>query len=234
MHAAVVVAFAIVITTCVLLGRKFRFSPRRLLIERIVGWSSLLLFAAINNDLWLHTEEFTAKRSLPLHVCDLTLLLIPFVLALNWRPARVIVYYFGLGLSTQGFITPDLHVGPAHWPFWSFWMLHFLVVGTAIHDLAVRGLRPTWRDLRFAMTVSILYVVILMPIDFRFGWNYGYVGPSKPEQPSLIDVLGPWPWRVAVMVGMGFVVFTLMTMPWEIVRKRSHRGTEDTEKGTQS
>ena len=145
----------------------------------------------------------------------------------------MIVYYFGLGLSTQGFITPDLREGPAHWPFWSFWMLHFLVVGTAIYDLAARGLRPAWRDLRFAMTVSILYVVILMPIDFRLGWNYGYVGPSKPEQPSLIDVLGPWPWRVAVMVGMGFVVFTMMTVPWEIVRKRSHRGTERTEKTMQ-
>jgi hypothetical integral membrane protein (TIGR02206 family) len=221
MHALVVVAFAAVTTAAVLLGRRYRFSPGRLLVERFVGCSSLLLFVAINQELWLHTERFEAKRSLPLHVCDLTLLLIPLVLAFNWRPARVILYYFGLGLSTQGFITPDLHEGPAHWPFWSFWLLHFIVVGTAIYDVAARGFRPTWKDLRFAMMVSIGYVAILLPIDAMFGWNYGYVGPSKPEQPSLIDVLGPWPWRVPLMVGMGFVVFTLMTLPWEVVRRRT-------------
>src|SRR3954463_15878433 len=171
MHAWVVVAFVVVTIAAGLLGR-FRFSPRRLLVERIVGWSSLLLFVAINHELWLDTQRFLAKRSLPLHLCDLTLLLMPLVLALNCRPARVILYYFGLGLSTQGFITPDLHEGPAHWPFWSFWFLHFLVVGTSIYDVAARGFRPTWRDLRFAIMVSLGYVAILMPIDAIFGWNY--------------------------------------------------------------
>src|SRR4051794_27505331 len=109
MHAWVVVAFAVVTAVAVLLGWRYRFSPRRIVVERVVGWSSLLLFVAINQDLWLHTDRFIAKRSLPLHLCDLTLLLMPLVLVFNWRPTRVILYYFGLGLSTQGFITPDLH-----------------------------------------------------------------------------------------------------------------------------
>src|SRR5436305_493450 len=141
MHALVVVAFVAVTIVAVLLGRRYRFSPRRLIVERIVCWSSLLLFVAINHELWLHTERFVAKRSLPLHLCDLTLLLLPPVLAVNWRPAQIILYYFGLGLSTQGFITPDLHEGPAHWPVCSFWPLHFVVAGTAIYDLAARGCR---------------------------------------------------------------------------------------------
>jgi hypothetical integral membrane protein (TIGR02206 family) len=220
MHAVVVLVFVAVTTICVLLGRRYRLSWRRLLVERFVGWSSLLLFAAINRDLWLDTKQFSVGRSLPLHVCDLTLLLMPAVLVFDWRPARVILYYFGLGLSTQGFITPDLNEGPAHWPFWSFWLLHVIVVGTSLYDLAARGFRPTWRDLRFAMIVAIGYAAILMPIDAIFGWNYGYVGPARPEQPTLIDVLGPWPWRVLVMAGMAFVVFTLMTVPWEIARRR--------------
>ena len=221
MHAVVVVAFCAITLTCVLLSRRFRFSTLRLTIEKTVGWGSLLLFGIINNEFWLHTERFSASRSLPLHVCDVTLLLVPAVLVFNWRPARVILYYFGLGLSTQGFITPDLHEGPSYWPFWSFWMLHFLVVGTSLYDVAARGFRPTWRDLRFAIIVSLGYVAVLLPIDVVFGWNYGYVGPSKPEQPTLIDVLGPWPWRVPVMVGMGFLVFTLMTLPWRIAAKRA-------------
>jgi uncharacterized membrane protein YwaF len=49
--------------------------------------------------------------------------------------------------------------------------------------------------------------------------NYGYVGQSKPGQPSLVDALGPWPQRVFVMVGLAVVVMTGLMVPWEALRR---------------
>jgi hypothetical protein len=44
-------------------------------------------------------------KSLPLHICDLTRLLVPVALWTNHRAARAMLYFWGLGLSSQAFIT---------------------------------------------------------------------------------------------------------------------------------
>jgi hypothetical integral membrane protein (TIGR02206 family) len=219
LHAIVVLVFAALCIASSVLACRYQQSRWRRRIERAIGWGSLLIFIAVNNEFWLRTDQLRWDRSMPLHVCDLSLLAVPLVLIKSWRPARVVLYYFGLGLSTQGFITPDLDEGPLQWPFWSFWLLHFAVVGTAIYDLAARGFRPTWRDLGLNVLIGLAYLAIVLPLDIAFSWNYGYVGPVKPEKPTMIDVLGSWPDRVFVIAGLAAALMTLMTLPWELVRK---------------
>jgi hypothetical integral membrane protein (TIGR02206 family) len=132
------------------------------------------------------------------------------------------MYFWGIGLCTQGFLTPDLQDGPAKVGFWGFWLAHYSIVGGAIYDVAARGYRPIWHDYRLALGAGAVYIALILPLDIALGVNYGYVGRSTPGQATLVDVLGPWPWRVAVMLGLAAMAFALLMLPWSIMRRRAH------------
>ena len=55
----------------------------------------------------------------------------------------------------------------------------------------------------------------MLPLDIAFGWNYGFVGPDKPEVRTIVDVLGPWPERVAVIVAIVAAAMGLLLLPWK-------------------
>src|SRR5690606_28472163 len=111
-HALVVVTFAATVLTLVGLGRRWHGTRRAAALDRwlaaVTGATAVFAIGVP-----LLPDHFEGGWSLPLHVCDLTVLVVP-VMLLTRRPwARAVVYFWGLGLSSQGFITPDLHDGPA-------------------------------------------------------------------------------------------------------------------------
>jgi hypothetical integral membrane protein (TIGR02206 family) len=187
-------------------------------------------FAAVVLALWLGVTvwrflppHFDSRYSLPLQLCNLTSLAVPLVLFTSWRPLRAILYFWGLGLSSQGILTPDLKDGPARPGFWVFWIFHGTIIGTALYDLAARRFRPAWKDFRAAYLGVWIYFVLVLAVDLAFGWNYGYVGKSRPDQPSVIDVLGPWPQRLVPIILLVSVAMLLLLVPWEVGRTLERR-----------
>jgi len=161
--------------------------------------------------------------TLPLHLCHLAALNAPLVLLTGWRPLRAIQYFWGLALCTQAVITPSLLEGPALYPFWFFWTYHGMAIGVPLYDVFARGFRPTWRDYGTACAAAVVYGMIVLPIDLATRWNYGFLGPSKPETPSLVDVLGPWPERLVAIVAIVAAAMALVQLPWTIARRLRRR-----------
>lgn len=221
-HVGVIVVFLIFVGVLVGLGRRLRQNDRGKQLDYPLAAIALLVWLLINI-WWSLPGNFNWKESLPLHVCDLAALVVPYMLVRPAPWARAIVYYWGLGLSTQGFVTPGLEAGPARIGFWLFWANHYVVVGIAIYDLAARGYRPGWRDYWITAVLTMIYIAILFPIDASFELNYGYVGPRDPGMPSVIDYLGPYPWRVLVMIALGYIVFALMTLPWVLTHNSARK-----------
>lgn len=136
-------------------------------------------------------------ESLPLHVCDIASLVGPMGLLWRWRWARTLVVFWGIGLTTQGFITPVVRSGPGAPMFWLFWANHIAVLLIALDEVVVRGYRPGRRDVAAAIGMSGGYVAAMFALDAATGWNYGFVGPDQPGATATALVLfGPWPWRV--------------------------------------
>ncbi len=219
MHACVVLVFAAMMGCLIGLGKRAQERGRGRSFDRLLACIALAVWLLINV-WWMLPMNFTLEESLPLHICDLAGLAAPVALWSSARWSRSILYYWGLGLSTQGFITPELAAGPARIGFWLFWANHFLVVGLAIYDLTVRGYRPGWRDFGIATTLAAIYVAIIFSFDVTFGLNYGYVGAQRLGAPSILDWLGVWPWRVISMVALGYLVMALLTLPWVLTSKR--------------
>jgi hypothetical integral membrane protein (TIGR02206 family) len=212
LHLATVLCFAIAWGLLCLRGRALRGTlaepPWRASLALVVlcCW----LFA---NGVQLLPGRFDAAVVLPVQVCDIAGLVAALAI---WRPGGLpgaILHFWGLGFSVQAILTPELLHGPAHVDFWTFWLPHANLSGAACYALVVERYRPRWADARAAFCCALAYLGLMLPFDLLTGFNYGYVGPAKPGNPSLIDFLGPWPWRVGVMVLLTAAVFALLALP---------------------
>lgn len=220
-HLAALCGVAAAIWLLVTAGRATAGTPReRPLVWGVAAAILLLRFGVIA---WnLHPARFALERSLPLQICDLAAVCSALALFSERRGLQAIAYFWGLALSVQGLVQPDLTAGPSALAFWVFWLHHALIVGVALYVVAVRGFRPSAADLRLAIAAGMAYVALVLPIDLWLDANYGYVGRRLPSQPSLLDVLGPWPWRVGAMLALGVVVMTLLWLPWRRASQTSH------------
>jgi hypothetical integral membrane protein (TIGR02206 family) len=167
------------------------------------------------------TNGINLATSLPLQLCDLVALVAALEFARPGRSVHALAYFWGVALSSQALITPDLVGGPTTIGFWAFWIYHFLVVGSGIYAVTVRGFRPAWKDLRLAIAAGLVYAVVVFAIDAALGLNYGYLGRSNPGQPTIIDLLGPWPLRVVYMVLLALLAMFIFWLPWAFARTRT-------------
>ena len=142
-------------------------------------------------------------------------------------PTRALLYFWGLGLSTQGFITPVNEHGPESGEFWMHWLNHGAIIGAALYDLVVLRFRPHWRDWRTAVVLGIVYVACVFVLNIISGWNYGYVGATKPDVRTIVDFLGPWPLRVIWIVLIAIFAMMLLMLPWEIARRIARPSDKD-------
>lgn len=212
----------------IMLGRRWRREGNVGAERELAGaWGGFVICVNVWNTVyWLLPENYDITKSLPLHVCDLTCLVAPLVFLTEWRWARAVVYFWGLALSTQAFITPTLREGPADMQYWLFWLVHLGIVGSAVYDLCVRRYRPVLRDLWLVIGVSLGYLALVMLVNKWLGANYGYVADSHPANPTIIDRIGPWPQRVVVMVVIAIGLMGVLWAVWpvaDLVRGRASR-----------
>jgi hypothetical integral membrane protein (TIGR02206 family) len=226
LHFAVVVAI-VMVTLAAIAVRRRRGGDASAVgpYERAIALGYAAMWAG--TFVWLNTgPKHDPLTTWPLQLCHWVALADAIVLAAPWRPLRAVAYFCGVALCTQAVFTPSLVEGPAHWPFWFFWTTHAMIVAVPAYDIAARGFRPSWADWRVACLAAIGYVALILPVDLATGWNYGFVGPSKPDVPSIVDVLGPWPARLAIIIGIAFGAMSLLMLPWAAARRLFRRSRE--------
>lgn len=189
--------------------------PRRL--RRFVGWGCLAVWL-LNTLLWTLASPFDWGVSLPLQFCNFANLIGAAAVLGKGRLSKSVLYFWSLVLCIWAFLTPVVGGGYATIWFWVFWAYHLFIPLALVQLLVLQGFRPGLADLRNAWFFTLGYMIILMAADYRFGWSYGFVGPSDPGAPTLIDVLGPYPLRLLWMVLIGSLLFVLVWLPW---RKRT-------------
>lgn len=216
-HAALLALFVVGAVGLVLLGRRQRGSST-LLTRRLLAAG--LACAAIPNQLYvLSPGELSPGSSLPLELCDLAWVAAIWALLTRRRLPTALTYYWGLTLTVQGILTPSLGQDFPDPQWFVFWGKHLLVVWSALYLTFGLGRGPTWRDYRWTVAVTALWVAVVYPVDVAFGANYGYL-VRKPDSASLLDAFGPWP--VYLLVSMGILVagWAVMTWPWVLSARR--------------
>lgn len=218
-HLIAVGVCIVAIALFVLAGRQASEDRQRLIAR---SWAVLwLVQQAIATVFWLLPAQFDVRTSFPLHLCDILGWLGPFALLLaptqRTRWLRTILYFWGIGLSTQAFFTPTLEQGPGDLRFWLFWISHTQIVGAAIYDIVVRGFRPTLRDLKVVVFASLCWAVPIVMLNWLTGLNYGYLG-RELDGTTILNALPPWPWRIFAVMGIVLALFTVIWGVWPLSR----------------
>lgn len=226
-HAAVVTVFCVLTACACFVRRRARDAQGARNVDRALVVFGLIVWVLVQS-FEFTPGRFKIAKSLPVQVCDLAGLVAPLALWTNQRWLRAILYYWGIGLSSQAFIQPDLEAGARWLAFASFFTAHGVIVGFAIYDLVARGFRPTWRDYGIGALSLTLYIATILPFDLLTGFNYAYVGKAKPDQPTIVDLLGPWPQRVILMAALVAAVLAMITLPWTLGRRRERQSAAAT------
>jgi hypothetical integral membrane protein (TIGR02206 family) len=214
-HLTVLVLFAIGAAALVWIGRR-QTESQSWRLGRVLAAVIMAIFGVA---LVYKLVQPSIGSSVPLQLCDLAELTAAYALWSRRHWAFTLTYYWGLPLSSQALITPDVDGPdfPSH-GFLTFFALHLLIVWTAIYLTWGRGMRPGWRSYRLAVVTSLAWAAFTFVFNTIAGTDYGFLN-RKPVSASLLDLLGPWPYYVLVEIAIVGVVWALMTWPWEMKRR---------------
>jgi len=210
-HLLTVLACGAVMFSAAVYGHWHRGTAREVRFRR--GWGWCVLAYQVYTTIF-YASQCTLERSLPLQLCDLAAFVAAGAMLTPARWLRTLLYFWGIGLSTQAFATPIIHDGLGTLRFWMFWIGHVAIVGSAVYDIVVGGYRPGRRDLLTAIALTAAYAAVVFILDIIAGTNYGYLGNTRPDNPTIIDRLGPWPGRVAIIAAIVLADFVLLWAVW--------------------
>jgi hypothetical integral membrane protein (TIGR02206 family) len=196
----------------ILLALAARHSPRldrplRITLAVLLtgGWLCWLTLFALRG--WL-----TLSNALPLNLCDWAAAALVIAL-LNRRPfAYELGYFWGLGGTLQGLITPDIAYDFPD-PQFIFFAINHAGIITALLYLTFTGLRPRLISLPRVVAASLGYAVVAGAADYGLGTDYGFLA-AKPSNPSLLDFLSPWPWYIPELVLIGILSLLIYYVPF--------------------
>ena len=166
---------------------------------------------------WLALDEPQSLDNLvPLHLCDRAAVIAGFALLTRHPLLCALTYFWGLAATTQALLTPALTVAFPSPPYVMFFVQHFAVVGAGLYLPLVDGWRPKqplWKGPLEAFAWAIVYLFMVLGVNRVLGTNFGFA-TRPPENPSLLDYLGPWPWYLVASLCIALVLFFLLAMPF--------------------
>ena len=211
-HLVVLTVFVIGCVLAVVAGRALRGSDA----ARVVSRCGAVAVAAVTIPLQLlqfTPDEWSLTTSLPLQLCDLAWMVAVHALLTGHRTTATITWLWGLTLTMQGMLTPDL-ASPFPEPrFLMFWAMHVLIIWAGFLLVPGLGIGPTWRTYRRAVVATLVWLVAVFAFNVVADTNYGYVN-RKPQRASALDLLPDWPWYLAVEVIVLAAVWALLVLPW--------------------
>lgn len=206
-HLAALAALAVGIVVLLVVGRHLPRTFDRVFAVAIVAVTLPLQL------LQFTPAEWNLQTSLPLQLCDWAWLVAAIALWTHSRLTATVTYLWALTLTMQGILTPDLATAFPGARWWMFWAMHLLIVWAAVYLVWGARIRPTWRTYGQTVAITLAWLVATFAFNLVVGTNYGYLN-GKPRQASALDLMGPWPWYVAVEIAVVAAIWALLTWPW--------------------
>ena len=211
-HLTVLAVFAVGAVAVIWAGRRVRGSDGEVVVRRVLACAVLAVTVPLQILQFL-PDEWDPNTSLPFQLCDLAWMFAVHALWTRNQLTSTITWLWGITLTTQGMLTPDLASAFPEPRFLMFWAMHLLIVWAAL--LLVPGLLilPTWHAYPQTVAITLAWAVSVFTYNTIAGSNYGYLN-RLPTNASLLDYLGPWPLYVVLEVAIVAVVWALLTWPW--------------------
>jgi hypothetical integral membrane protein (TIGR02206 family) len=181
--------------------------PIRLILAAVLAGGWLCWYALFAARGWL-----TLGNGLPLNLCDWAAAALIAALLTRGRFVYELGYFWGLGGTLQGLLTPDIAFGFPDPQFIFFFINHDGIM-TALLYLTFAGLRPTLSSLPRVAAATLGYALLAGTADWALGTNYGFLR-AKPLNASLLDFLAPWPGYIPELAGIGILSLVIYYVPF--------------------
>lgn len=161
----------------------------------------------------LYSGVFDIADDLPLHLCNLMTIVMPFIMIFRLKKLWGITFFWILAGCAQSIFTTTLTESLPHYEAIRYWAVHSIIILGALYGTVVLGWKITWKDaLRSVIGLNLL-AAVMYPLNVALGANYMYLN-AKPPGTTFYDLLGPWPYYILVIEVIVNVLFYLMVIPF--------------------
>jgi hypothetical integral membrane protein (TIGR02206 family) len=215
----VIIAILFVVSTAIfvfrdkLMVKKWRRAEIRIALSLILIESCYHIWMYVNG-MW------DVSHAIPLELCSISLILSVILLLTRKMMIYEILLFTALLGASQALFTPLLNFDFPHFRFFHFFYTHLMMIWVVLYFTWVHGYRPTILSVvKLFVFLNVLMPVIML-INKAVDGNYMFLS-HKPKSPSLLDLLGPYPWYI---LSMEFLLITLSLIVWLIFREKRHKG----------
>jgi hypothetical integral membrane protein (TIGR02206 family) len=173
---------------------------------------------------WIYAPlhwHWSATHDLPFHLSDISPLVA--AAALWWRRRLLVevLYFWVLAGGVQALLTPSIGDHFPGFVWWQYYAAHGGVLAAAI--VLVVGLRihPARGAVLRVLAITLGYTLLVAAVDAATGGNYMFLR-HPPPGPTLLDLMGPWPWYLAGATGLCVVLFVALDAPFALARRRAN------------
>ena len=209
-----------------LLARKLE----RPLAERVIKAASIVLIVLYVFRAYMYYRYypgFSFLDILPLHLCILSVLILPAAVYTENAFLGNVSYAVLLPGALMAILTPETVLGYFHafgWMPLVFYVWHFLVAAIPLMLVSSGKLRPDIRKYPPIILSLSGYALIIYIFNQQLNTNFMFL--NKPARGTIIWLFGEWlgnPGYIIALALMAFFIIFLMFAPWWVggkVRKR--------------
>jgi hypothetical integral membrane protein (TIGR02206 family) len=161
----------------------------------------------------------TFPDHLPLELRDASLCLTIIALFTLNRAVFDLVYYTALAGASMALLTPNICEPFPSISTVQFFVAHGLVVAGVLYLVWSKQARPRPGSVGRAMLAVNLFAAVIGTFDFIFKTDYMYLR-AKPQNASLLSLLGPWPWYLVAAEFVALGIFGLLYLPFQQSARR--------------
>ena len=172
-------------------------------------------------------HQLSLDFGLPMNLCDWAEIALIIALLTRGQFAYELGFFWGLGGTLQGVLTPPLYYDFPDPQFIFFFVQHGGVIAALLYLTLGTRMRPTWASLPRVIGASFFYLGAAALVDWSLGLNYGFLR-AKPLGQNLLTLMAPWPWYIPELVAAGMVFVLLYYLPFAVadrirpVRSKRH------------
>lgn len=180
------------------------------------------ILASVLIGVWIAWYAFAWRRgwltigdALPMNLCDWATIATAVTLLAPNQSSYELAYFWALGGTVQGMITPDTPYDFPEVRFIIFFVYHGGIITAVLYLTFGSRMRPWLHSLPRVIAWSFAYLLAAAGIDLALGTDYGFLRAPAAQQ-SLFNFLSPWPYYIPELIALGFVSAAVYYAPWFI------------------
>ncbi|MBE4908214.1 TIGR02206 family membrane protein [Bacillus luteolus] len=183
----------------------------------------ILVLSEVTLTIWYnYTGVWDAVDTLPFQLCSISLILSVFMLVTRNYLLFEVTYFLGVGGALQAMLTPELFYDFPHYRYFHFFLAHIAIIVASFYMIWIEKYIPTLKSVLKAFLAINIIAVFVFTINKITGGNYMFLA-HKPSNPSLIDLLGPYPWYILSLEFVALAMFFILYIPFALINKKNRQ-----------